>query len=358
MARRDPGESHRLAELCARARILAAEGRLHVVAADVEPGNGSPTGIAGLRVGVGAQPEARAERRRQDRQGVERRPGDAGRGRDWGARRDRRCCGRRWCRPCRSPRPALCARSRCSRSTVATSAAAGTPIGPGQRRDGRAFAQVAAGDILAQAGRARPDQAETVALDEIAVADQPRRDGRRLAVRPVHGADKLVIGDRLVDKAPGGGVDRDQPGLGAVEHDVRIDGGAAVGPCHGRARETTGRCRAHRGRAPPPPPGRARWCCRRSRARPACARPPAPAGAARAQRGAGGKAAAGEHDAAPGRDGDPLPAHRRLDASDPPACHDQAMRAHPVSTGTPRSRRALSRRATRALPSTRRVPRA
>jgi hypothetical protein len=80
------------------------------------------------------------------------------------------------------------------------------------------------------------DQAEPVIGDEAAVHDQVRRDARRDGVGSQHGHADIVVAVGLVAEAPAGRVHRDQPGLRAVQDDVRPDGLRAVLPRHDRAR--------------------------------------------------------------------------------------------------------------------------
>src|SRR3546814_3204459 len=65
--RGNPAERHRLAKLAAGAGIFAAEGGLHVVAADVEAWNRGALRVQHPGMDVGAEAAAGAERRRQDR---------------------------------------------------------------------------------------------------------------------------------------------------------------------------------------------------------------------------------------------------------------------------------------------------
>src|SRR3546814_19012408 len=68
--RGNPAKSHRLAKLGAGAGILAAEGGLHVVAADVEPRYRCALAVHNPRVDIRAQAPARAERPRHHGNGI------------------------------------------------------------------------------------------------------------------------------------------------------------------------------------------------------------------------------------------------------------------------------------------------
>ena len=186
------------------------------------PAIGAPFAVEHAAVGIGLQARRCCRACSDKPPSRSRAASRSGRGRDSGRAADRRCGGRiRWSL-CRSPRRRRSRRSGCCRCTISRRPAASTPILPASASSEFALQPDSRSRSnrrqLSPAGR---DAAQAVFVEERAVADEPRRDGRHAS--RASGACRARSRDtnRLVDEAPARRVDRDQSGLGAVEREMR-----------------------------------------------------------------------------------------------------------------------------------------